>query len=491
MLQRLTIQRVTLIILFALIFAMAVRVPLDTDTWWHIRSGEYIIEQRAVPTTDPFSHTRAGEPWIDHSWGAQIVLYLAYRLAGDVGLALYTALLATAGMGFVYLTCAGNIYVRAFSLVLAAAAAAVFWSARPQMMSFLLSTVVLYLLHRHKRGGRDRLLFIPLVMLLWANLHGGFAIGFILILGSIAGEVLGNLVHRGAADVVPWAGVRKLALVAALSLVAICVNPAGVQMLGYPFRTVGMGALQDFIQEWASPDFHQRQTWPFIILLLGVYAAAGLSRRRLDWTDLTLTAGTAFLALMAGRNIAVFAVVAAPVLTRHVDAFLEERGWQVRPARAAHGPAAFLNLALVVLILLGAALKVVGVLLPQTVHAAQEEALPVRVAAWLNQARPRGAMFNSYNWGGYLMFAAPDFPVFVDGRTDLYDDEFLREFLNAWRGLPGWEDTLDRYNVGFVVIETDGLMAIRMRLDDDWAIRYEDDQAVVFERAETGGGPAR
>ena len=483
MLQKLTLPRVTAIILFALIFAMATRIPLDTDTWWHLRAGETIIETRAVPMTDPFSHTKYGEAWIDHSWGSQIVLALAWRVGGDAGLAIYTALLATAGMGFVYLTCAGNVYVRAFALVIGAAAAAVFWSARPQMMSFLLGAVVLYLLHRHKREGKDRLLLIPLVMLLWANLHGGFAIGFILLFGSLAGEVIGNLLHKGEPEVVNWAGVRKLALVTALSLAAIAVNPYGAQMLGYPFRTVGIGALQDFIQEWASPNFHERQTWPFVFLLLGVYAAAGLSRRRLDWTDLLLTAGMAFLALTAGRNIAVYAMVAAPVLTRHVDAILEERGWQVRPQTRARGAMAWLNLALLILILLGAGLKVIGALLPRSVAEAKADYLPVRAAAWLNETRPEGKMFNSYNWGGYLMFAAPDFPVYVDGRTDLYDDEFLREFLSAWRGFPGWEDTLNRYDIGFVVVESDGLMANAMRQDDDWRVAYDDEQAVVFVRA--------
>ncbi len=448
--EKLTAQRVTVIALFVFTFAMATRAPADTDTWWHLRSGAYIIHERAVYTADPFSHTMFGKPWNYVGWLSQVILYLAHQVAGDVGLALYTALLATIGMGFVFLTCADNAYVRAFAVVLGAAAAAVFWSSRPQMMSFFLSTVVLYLLHLHKRTGRDRLLLIPAVMLLWANLHGGFAIGFILLLGSIAGEVIGNLLNRGDHEVVNWAGVRKLALVTALSVAAVCVNPYGARALEYPFFTVSIGALQDFIQEWASPNFHDRQMWPFAFLLLAVYAAAGLSRRRLDWTDLILTAGAAFMALTAARNIAVFAVVATPVLTRHVDAFLEERGWRIEPQTRACGALGVVNLALTLGIVLGAGARVVAELLPRSVQQAQEAALPVRAAVWLNETKPEGLMFNSYNWGGYLMFAAPDYPVFVDGRTDLYDDAFLRAFLNAWRGFPSWEDTLDRYNIGFV-----------------------------------------
>src|SRR5690348_14530312 len=108
MANRLTTQRLMVLILFALLFALAVRIPVDTDTWWHLRSGEYILTNRAIPLTDPFSLTRAGQPWIDQSWGSQVVMELFYRLlGGNTGLALYTALLATGGLVFVYLCCEG------------------------------------------------------------------------------------------------------------------------------------------------------------------------------------------------------------------------------------------------------------------------------------------------------------------------------------------------------------------------------------------------
>jgi hypothetical protein len=99
-------------------------------------------------------------------------------------------------------------------------------------------------------------------------------------------------------------------------------------------------------------------------------------------------------------------------------------------------------------------------------------------------------MFNSYNWGGYLMFAVPEYPVFTDGRTDLYDDDFLRAFLNTWYGRPGWEDTLDEYGIGFVVVEAGGSMANAMRLDADWREAYRDDVAVVYVRAAASEGGA-
>src|SRR5262245_5709134 len=123
--RQLTIERSAVIVLFALLFALATFIPLDTDTWWHIRSGEYTLKHGMI-YTDLLSSTKAGEPWTNHSLCAQIILYGVWRLAGNFGLAIYTSALATAGMAVVYRMCAGNVYLRAFALVIGAATAAVF-----------------------------------------------------------------------------------------------------------------------------------------------------------------------------------------------------------------------------------------------------------------------------------------------------------------------------------------------------------------------------
>ncbi|MBX3064643.1 MAG: hypothetical protein KF726_16800 [Anaerolineae bacterium] len=478
-------RRLMVALLFILIFAMATRIPVDTDTWWHVRSGEWMLDNGRILMQDPFSFTREGQAWINHSWGAQLIMVLFYRALGNAGLAFYTAILATAGMAVVYLMCEGNVYVRAFVIVIAAAAAAVFWSARPQMTSFFLSTVTLYLLHLYKRKHIDRLWLLPLLMILWVNLHGGFAIGFILLFGMIGGEVLGRLFDGANPDVLSWRQIGKLTLITALCALALVVNPNTVQMWGYPFRTFGIGVLQQFIQEWNSPNFHGRETWPFIFLLLGTLAAVGLGSKRIDWTDLALVSGTAFMSLYAGRNIATFAIVAAPVLTRHLHALLEERGLRLGRPRPVRAVGLVINYLLLLLVLVGALLYIVGILLPSSVAKAQTEYLPVEAANYLNKSvdpATAGNLFNSYNWGGYLLFAAPQFKVFVDGRTDLYDDELLREWIDAATG-KNWQQIFEKWRIGLVVIEKDGSLAGLLRSDAAWQEVYSDDKAAIFKRS--------
>jgi len=491
--RSLTIERLTAVILFLLIFAMAVRVPLDTDTWWHLRTGELILETRGVPQTDTFSHTRAGAPWLDHSWGAQVILTGIYRLfggsgeigdSGNVGLALYTAALATASMALVSRMCDGTAYLRAFVVVLGAATAAVFWSPRPQMFSFFFGALTLYLLYRFKYEDEDRLWAIPPVMILWANLHGGFAIGFIFVLGMIVGEALGAVLDPHDPRATGWAGVRRLAVITVVSAVAVIVNPYGWRILTVPFDTVGIGVLQDFIQEWASPDFHRPQVWPFAALLIGLLAAVGIGDRRLDWSDLVLCGGTALMALMAGRNIAVFALVATPVLSRHIHDWLTARGWQVRPLRQVSGAKLALNWVLLALVLVGVLAKAAVALNPNTMREAQREAFPVELAQHLQSAPPEGKLFNSYNWGGYLLFAAPDVPVYTDGRTDLYGDTVLRDYLSVAFLREGWDAILDEQEIVAVAIEADSVLAQMLReRPEQWREqRFDDGRSALFER---------
>jgi hypothetical protein len=479
--RQLTIERAAVVIIFALLLALAVRIPTDTDTWWHIRSGEHTLTDGFI-YADPFSFTMQGEPWTNHSWGSQALMYAVWQIGGNFGLVLFTAGLATGGMVFVYRMSSGNVYLRGFALVLGAATAAVFWSARPQMLSFFLSAVVLYLLFLFKYKKIDRLWLLPVVMGIWGNLHAGFSIGFIFLGAVIVGEIVNHLLNPQGEHIIAWKGIRKLILVSLVSAAALVINPYGLNMLLVPFQTVSIGALREFIQEWNSPNFHERQTWPFIALLVGLLGAAGASNRRMDWTEWFLVSGTAFMGLLAGRNIAVFAVVATPVLTWHLDTLLQERGWVLRSVKFATLSQARLNAILIGVISLAALAKIVLVLDAETVYEAQSTILPVAAAEYLEAENPPGNMFNSYNWGGYLMFAAPQYPVYVDGRTDLYGSDFLVEWRQVALGGGDWRTVLDEADINLVVVENGSGLARNLEEADDWRLDYEDDLAVVYVR---------
>lgn len=485
--RRLTTEQVAVVVFFGLLFIIGTRQPTDTDTWWHLRAGQYTLDHGII-RADPFSFTKAGVPWIDHSWGGQLVLYGVWKLAGSYGLSLYTSVLALAGMWFVHRSSTGSGYARGLALLLGGMAAAIFWTPRPQMLSFLLTSVLLYLLHLHKRGGAGGVRagvvwWIPLLMAVWGNLHAGYAIGFILLLGSVGGEILGHLFDPDGEAVLPWSGVRRLALVTGASVVAVMANPYGWKILTVPFDTVSIGALQDYIAEWRSPDFHTYATWPFAFLLLALIGVLGASRRRLDWADFCLAAGTAFMALMATRNIATFALVATPIVARHLVTVFEDRGWVAATEERVAPLQTILYSTIILLVVAAGATKLVLEMRGPAAETALRRSLPVGAVDYLEATDPPGPMFNSYNWGGYLMWRLPDRLVFVDGRTDLYGDTFLvDDYLHTVDGAPGWQDTLDRYDIAVVVIEPDSALARNLQGTDGWRLAYQDDKAAVLER---------
>lgn len=486
----LTTPRLLVAIVFVAVFAMAVRIPADSDTWWHLASGRYIVENRTIPTTDPFSHTRLGAAWIDHGWLAQLFWYGLYALGGWPALSLALAGLVTLAFWLVWRQMdRSNVFVAGFSLILGAIVSSVVWAARPQMVSFVLTALVALLLHRFKRHNGRLLPWLPLIMLLWANVHGGFAIGFMLILAYLAGETANHLTRHTADPVLPWPRLRHLLLVMLLCLAAVVVNPHTWRMWLYPFQTVGIGALRDFIQEWQSPNFHLPYVQPFAVMLLLVLAALARANRPADWTDLALIAMWAGWGLFAARNIAMFGLVVAPILARYAD-MAWTRQWQLwgrPPPFAAAGPksAGRLNGLLLGLVIIAALVKIALPLTPQANLKAEQESLPAAAVDFIRQTRPPGPLFNSYNWGGYLIFKLwPDYPVYIDGRTDLYDDVFIRRYLDVMTAEPGWERLLADDGINVALVEANSTLAKFLAIDSAWVALYRDDQAVIFGRAE-------
>ncbi len=484
-------RRLVVAILFVALFAMAVRAPADTDTWWHLQAGRVTLESGRVLRTDLFSHTRYGSPWINHSWLSQVVLYWLFHSFSYAGLGLWMAAVIVLAFLFVYLQMEGDPFSRAFIVVLAAATSSTIWVARPQLFSFLLTAVVAYVLYLFKWRGVNRLWLLLPIFVLWANLHAGYALGFMVLVAFVVGEVFNRLlalVAPGDDPVVSWRGIGMVIGVALLSAALLVLTPYGVRMWTYYLDTVGIGALQDFIQEWQSPDFHPLYTQPFIWLLLATLAAMGLSGRRADGTDLALVGMFTYASLLAGRNFGPFALVIAPVLSRHVTALLTRLGWGgwLRVGGRSSVVRGVVNLTLLLAIV---GLALIKVWTPLTVAFNEQErckSLPVDAAAWILENRPEGEMFNPYNWGGYLIWSLyPHYRVFVDGRTDLYGDKLLRQSLEVEWGRPGFQETLAEYDVDLVLTYPDDALSLRLACVGGWKEVYRDDVAVIWIREDS------
>jgi len=481
-------QRLVMWITLLAVFAMAARVSVDTDTWWHLRAGQWIVENRSIPQTDPFSYTRDGESWQYPGWLVEVPMFILFQVGGPGMLNLWTAGMVTLVFLFLWHTLTGGPFLRAFALVLAATASAVYWAARPYLVTFLLAAIFLWILEDYRWRKYDRLWWLPLLMIVWVNSHGGFVVGIILWGVYFTNSLIAWIVSRYRyVDLEsPMRVVQRLLLVGALLLVAILINPSGMAMYTYAFKTVGIGALQDYIQEWQSPNFHLLHVQPFAWLLLLTFGVVGASRQRLALTDFLLFAGFAYMGLLAGRNVALFALAAPIVLTRHAAPLLAVLGREfgytgVSDNTSKSGINCYLNWVLVGLVVLAVIIKSLSVMPLAVNENAFRQSMPIDAVEHLRQSAPSGRLFNSYNWGGYLLWALPEYPVFIDGRTDLYNDEVIDQWLQVMRAEPGWQQVLADYQVNLIMVENGSTLDRVLEDEPGWSLTYEDDLAVLYQ----------
>jgi hypothetical protein len=527
----LTLPKLATAIVLIALFASAVRVPTSPDMWWHLRCGEVQWRTQNVLKEDIFSHTATGTPWVNQSWLPQLAMYALYVLGslaapgGFAALALAVAALVAATFGIVWLASLSveratpikwqvatwwMPYWRAFVILWAAIASGPVWVARPHLLTLFFTALWIWLLERWRRGSGvsnwRALAWLPPLMLVWANCHSAYIIGLLLLGLEVASALLDACVRerhgRESRDALRlWPGIRLLLLIALLCTLAALLNPQGIHLLLMPFRTLGSAAQQTFVAEWASPDFHTRETWPFLGLLLATWTALALSDQRPRFIDLLRALVFTALALRSMRYMGLSAVVLAPLLVhygarvlRRVESRWSSPGVRTRPTRGSP----VLNWALLTLVLVGAGLKMALPLNAATIARVHEQIFPVaavdhiRAESGSSPGEPSPAilpetLFNNYGWGGYLIWRLyPDTLVFIDGRADPYGDELIGAYQRAVSAQPGWEETLEQYAVHSALIPADCALASVLGERGDWQAVYEDRLAALFVKRPEG-----
>ena len=482
-----TTKRLFTALFILALYAMGVRETLDPDMWWHLRTGESIL-QSGIPRQDLFSFTVADHAWVTHEWLSQVFMWLVYRAGGLPGLIIVFAGLIALTYGLVYGACVARPFLPAFVVLLSAVVSAIVWGARPQIFNLLFAAVFVLVVERVKTGqARPRWLWLlPLFTVLWANFHSGYLLG-VVVLGTYAvGEAAQRWLSPQDERSLPWSLVGQLVGVTAVTFLSAALNPSGPTLWLYPFETLTSPAMRAFIQEWHSPDFHLTMFWPFAAMLgLGVLAWV-YSDRRPTGSELLLFSGTAAAGLMSARNIPLFALIAAPIMTRHLASALrrtplvelvETDVLTDAPPRAPLPAMTVLNGVLLVVAAVGVmgwtAVKIIGN------EAAITERFPVTAVDYLEQsglAQTHG--YHSYNWGGYLIWRGV--PVFIDGRADVYGDDFIFYYRQAMDITPSWRDPLAAYQVAYVLMETDSPLFTVLAASGDWQPVYTDDLAEIW-----------
>lgn len=360
---------------------------------------------------------------------------------------------------------------------------------RPHLFTTLLTAATYLVLLEHRRGrpAARTIGVLPFLFVLWANLHGGFLIGFILLFFFLADAGRSALFDSAAEG---RQQVKTLLIVTAACFLATLVNPAGIALWPHTTGYLKIDYLVDITHEYQSPDFHEAIAQVFMVALL-FGAAIGLFRRsRAELLGGSLFLLTAAFSLYSGRNIPIFAVVAIPWMALWTFQAVLQEGVFAWPR--ARGLSEWLDgldridrslRPLPLLLGVGALLFVVA-LSPGRRHEYQfsEQKFPVAAVAHLRATSfPSGNVFNEFHWGGYLLYAAwPDVPVFIDGQTDFYGEALTREYASIRNLEPGWDALLERYEISWALIPPDVPLNAALTMMPGWSVAYRDDTAVIY-----------
>jgi hypothetical protein len=468
----LTMPRLWLVVVLGAIGVMELaQLPGAVDLAYHLKVGQLMVAEHAVPRTDVLAWTTAGRPWLDQNWGAQLVLYGIWRLGGFPLLTITSAALTVATWALVAAACrrrTANLRLIAGTVLAGYAVSAAAFSVRPQLFSLLLFAAELYLLEVARTRPRVALA-IPLLMPLWANLHGAFVVG------------IGLLVVEAAAAA--WrrdqAGAVRYALVTMAGVAGLLVNPWGVRVLGYALSLPTNRAVTRIVTEW-GPTNPRQLTGILVVgaiglLVVALVRAPAPGRAPEQLLRMALLGG---LALWAVRGVAWFGL-ALPVALCAVA--------RERPPRPAAGDRGTPVVSALVLGVLAVALVAAAPPLGRTLFGPRPEMsfAPVATADWLAANPQPGRMLNYQPWGSYLEFRlGPEVQVAFDSRVELPPEERWDQYLAVLTGRWDSERLLDDWAIGHVVLSRRSTPALAELLERSgrWRVAFASGDQRVYVR---------
>ncbi len=445
----------------------------DSDTGWHIRNGESILNTAMPPYADPFSYTKNGQPWLSWEWLSDAVLAEAHRIGGLSGVAFVAAFAIAAaiwGVARLALSLGGNFFLTSAAVIVLLGTTSIHWLARPHIFSWLLALIFLAVAEHERRAPGRALYVLPLAAVLWTNMHASFLLGPAILFIYAIGEE----------------GKLRFLTASLACLVATFINPYGWRLHEHVIGYLRNAYLMDHIAEFRSFSFHAPGALyveAFLVLAgLGILALA----RQRAYGPALLGAALLHMALYSARHLPTAAVLLLPLcvasLTREAESwprlrpFLDYSGRLRRIDRNVFG---VVPMALV----LAASIAALTTEAQAGRVKFDPAAFPVRAADFLEQRGAGGRIFTKDQWGGYLIYRFEGrTKVFMDGRSDFYGQNFLETYAQLADAKPGWNVVVNQYDIRLIMLPREHALASVLDRSREWKLIYADSVATVFER---------
>jgi hypothetical protein len=482
-------------LLGALVFTpLSVKLLGDAGIGWHIRTGQQILATHAIPRVDSFSSTMAGRPWFAWEWLYDLAVGQLDAKLGLNGVVWLTAVVIATAFAWTFrllMARGANVLVALVLVLLAVSASMIHFLARPHVVSWLFTLAWFWILDSSERdgfGGR-KLWALPVLMLVWVNVHGGFLVGFVLLgifwLGAVWSwfRIKQGRIEELLEKIAAGKRARQLAWVGLLSAAASLVNPYGWKLYGHVYSYLSNRFLMDHIEEFQSPNFHGVAQKCFLALLLIATAVLAVRGRELRMSEGLTVLFAVYAGLYASRNIPVSSILLVMVVGPLVPApeFIRRFSQRMSGVEVGLRGHVWPILAVVVTLVIAANGGRVGSNLVMDAHF-DPKRMPVEAVNYLEKYDVKGPVLSPDYWGGYLIYRMyPAARVVVDDRHDLYGEEFLKEYLKVMRVEEGWKDSfLNGRRIEWLVLPRNGALANALIGDWQWKPVYRDDTAVLF-----------
>jgi hypothetical protein len=463
-----------LVLCIALCIAFLLPVTPE-DYWWYLRVGQQTLTSGAIPGVDTFTYTIAGQTVYYHSWGAAVLFWLIYKAGGlalTVFLRGFVVAVTYAVVWFLSRKLSGGRITASLVLLAAILASSNNWAIRPQLFTYPLFALALLILYQWQNGNKRSIWWLPLIALVWGNLHGSYLILFALI---------------GAALVFGKGDRRGLLLVMLASALGICLNPRGWHSWQYAVQMVASPANQQLTKEWGPPVNSGWQMHLFFLWLLAFPLLAVFSKKKLSALEWCWFLGFGFMALW-GLRYGIWFILLLAVLTSELLA-----GWEDKwlPAKADGNFA--LNLSFPLLIIL-----VTLALLPGLREGWWKQSppvttdTPVAATAWLkDHAELKGPVFSEMGFASYLEFELPERPVWIDSRVSSafpYSESMWNDYRDIESAAWDWEPKLDATGANLLLVSPtiQPELAAALQQSTAWCKVYSDDVAQIYSRGACG-----
>ena len=484
------------LVLLIIINNFALQPLTEPDFGWHLRTGLDVLHNGLpLPAADPYSHTMPDWPWVEHAWLTDVLVAWIYSASGALGVILFFAAVtvsawllgaavASASVAFRWLACALSLWV-----------ALPYLGARTQLITLLGLAVLSWMLKRWRDDSVSVQWWIPPLFLLWANLHGGFIAGF-LLLGLV---IVTTAVVRWLSDrrilfaeqcdepVLSWTAVKRLTVITVVSACVTVLNPYGWRLYGEILDSLSNRFMLETLQEWQPLSLDGLAGRRYAIYLLGLSVAAALWYRRVE--PVRWVVGGVFLALSFRhmRNIPFFLIVSLPFcaeILSDASARLLSR-WTSSDISARRGSFTAAVITAATLLWLGPEhLHRIALSGTRPAEYFKTTSYPIEAVEWMRANRDQAGerLYNDYGYGGFLLWWMPETKIFIDGRMPAWhrgERVILRDYMALTGGDPDFR-ILTKYDVDWVLVKKETPLEEGLARNAAWSRVYDDRKAVIY-----------